>query len=240
MGSSLGVHLHLPLSRRARAWAAVGVPLVLAILELSHPTWTGGSVSQAVLEAGAWWIPLHVLLLLGYVGLALTLWPENTLSRALLAAFVVCNTAFLLVDGLVVGGLAASDPSAADSVWNSPLTVGFGDLTGALWCAALLAIGATRASSWPQTSRQKAEAPPRSLIVLAVLIWGGFVASLITPAAIVIGSLALVFAVYRTYTRRGAADRRHLRAAGAGRAGASARRRGGRARDGVARPRGAR
>ena len=205
------MHSGLGLSSRSRlrAWAAVGVPLALGVLQLTHPTWTDGSVSQAVLAAGAWWIPLHVLLLLGYVALAATLWPEGvhvSVSRALLVGFVVCNTAFLLIDGLVVGSLAGSQPATADSVWNSPLTVGLGDLTGALWCAALLAIGAARASAMP-SSPASAGSPgqmPRSLIILVALIWGGFVASLVTPAAIVVGSLALVFAVYRTYTRKGA------------------------------------
>ena len=103
-------------------------------------------------------------------------------------------------------------------MWNSPLTNGLGDVTGALWCAALLGIGAIRASAWQardaaaevagdalgQTSGHSPVRTPRSLVVLCVLIWGGFVASLVTPAAIVIGSLALVFAVYRTYTRKGA------------------------------------
>jgi hypothetical protein len=204
------------------------VPLALGVLQLTHPTWTEGSVSQGVAAARGWWIPLHVLLLVGYVALAATLWPEGpyaAVSRALLVAFVVCNTAFLAIDGLVVGSLAASQPSTADSVWNSPLTVGVADLTGALWCAALLAIGATRVSGSPSTSTPSPSTasatasaatastsrapistgkPPRSLVILAVLIWGGFVASLVTPAAIVVGSLGLVFAVYRTYARRGA------------------------------------
>ncbi len=209
-----------------RVWAAVGVPLALGVLQLTHPTWTDGSVSHAVVAAGAWWIPLHVLLLVGYVALALTLWPEtlgSRVCRALLVAFVVCNTAFLVIDGLVVGSLAGSNPSAADGVWNCPLTVGLGDVTGALWCAALLTIGALRASAWQagragagdasgqvlhqasgQARGQTRGRPPRSLVLLCVLIWGGFVASLVTPAAIVVGSLALVFAVYRTYTRKGA------------------------------------
>jgi hypothetical protein len=176
------------LRTRVRDCAAVGVPLALGVLQLIHPTWTGGS-----------WIPLHALLLVGYIALALTLWPKNFLTRVLLAAFVVCNTAFLLVDGIVVGSVAPSTPSAADSVWNSPIAIGLGDLTGALWCAALLAVGVTRVSG-----QQLRHAPPRWLIVLAFLIWAGFVASLVTPAAIVVGSLALVFAVYRIYTRRGA------------------------------------
>jgi hypothetical protein len=181
-----------------RAWAAVGVPLALGILQLTHPTWADGSVSQAVVEAGAWWIPLHVVLIVGYLALALTLWHGNALARALLAAFLACNTGFLGLDGVVVGSLAPNDPATADAVWNSPLTLGLGDVTGALWCAALLAIAATRASSAPP------HMPSRSMIALAFLIWVAFVASLVTPAAIVVGSLALVVAVYRTYTRRGA------------------------------------
>jgi hypothetical protein len=195
MGSSVRRRLAL----RTGAWIAVGVPLVVGALQLAHPSWSGGSISDAVLETGPWWVPLHVLLLVGYVALALTLWPDNSLSRALLVAFVLCNTVFLIVDGLLVGNLAASNAAAADSLWNSPATIALGDLTGALWCAALLAIGATRAPV-----SQRSGSPPGWLIVLAVLIWAGFVASLVTPAAIVIGSLALVFAVYRTYSRRGA------------------------------------
>ena len=100
MHSSLG---QAPRSH-IRVWAAVGVPLALGVLELTHPTWTDGSVSQAVVSAGAWWIPLHLLLLVGYVALALTLWPQtlgSTVCRVLLVAFAVCNTAFLVIDGLV-------------------------------------------------------------------------------------------------------------------------------------------
>jgi hypothetical protein len=67
------------------AWAAVGVPLVLGVLQLTHPTWTDASVSEAVVAAGAWWTPLHVLLIGGYVALALTLWSPGVFARALLA-----------------------------------------------------------------------------------------------------------------------------------------------------------
>jgi hypothetical protein len=188
----------------------VGVPLALGSLQLSHPTWTDGAVSQAVADAGAWWIPLHVLLMLGYVLLALTLtlWPVDVVGTVGLAAFVVSNTAFLAVDGVVVGTLAATNPPAADAVWNSPLTIGLGDVTGAPWCAALLSVG-VRASSGVRaslrgSSKEATHNPPsREMPWLAILIWLAFVASLVTPAAILVGSLALVVAVYRTYLGRG-------------------------------------
>jgi len=173
-------------------WVAVGVPLALGVLQLTHPTWTDSSVSEAVIDAGAWWIPLHVLLIAGYVALALTLWPSGLVARALLLAFVVCNTAFLAVDGLVVGGLALSNPSAADDVWNSPLTLALADFTGALWCGALLAIAASRVAA------------PRPTLLLVAVVWLTFVGSLVVPAMIVVGSIALVVAVYRTYLGRGA------------------------------------
>jgi hypothetical protein len=76
-------------------------------------------------------------------------------------------------------------------VWNSPWTTALADLTGALWCAALLSLAVGRSLS-------------RQLVQLALLIWAAFVASLVTPAAIVVGSLALVVAVYRTYLGLGA------------------------------------
>jgi len=173
-----------------RVWMTVGVPLVLGILQLTHPTWADGEVAQAVADAGAWWIPLHLLLIAGYVALALTLWPVHRVGRALLVAFLVCNTAFLALDGVVVGSLAPSNPSAADAAWNSPWTTTLADLTGALWCAALLSLAVGRS-------------PQRQLIQLALLIWVAFVASLFTPAAILVSSLALVVAVYRTYLGRG-------------------------------------
>src|SRR6476661_4455059 len=97
-----------------RAWVAVAVPLAVGVLQLTHPTWSDGSVADAVVAAGAWWIPLHLLLIAGYVALALTLWPPGALGRALVVAFLVSNTTFLAVDGLVVGSLASSNPSAAD------------------------------------------------------------------------------------------------------------------------------
>src|SRR5438874_1711225 len=55
------------------ARAAVAISIALAVLELSHPTWTDGSVVEAVQAAGAWWVPLHVLLIVGYGGLVVIL-----------------------------------------------------------------------------------------------------------------------------------------------------------------------
>src|SRR5712691_8889639 len=100
--------------------AAVAISVALAALELSHPTWTDGSVVQAVKAAGAWWIPLHSLLIAGYGGLVVVLWREveGGPARLLLGLFGVCNTAYLAVDGIAVGVLAQTDPAAADALWT--------------------------------------------------------------------------------------------------------------------------
>ena len=124
--------------------ARVVVPITLGALELSHPSWSEGTVSEAVAAAGAWWIPLHLLLIVGYAALVRSLWLPATFTRALLATFLLCNTAFLLVDGVAVGLLATSDPAAADALWNSPMVTILANLTGATWAASLLAIAATR------------------------------------------------------------------------------------------------
>jgi hypothetical protein len=115
----------------------VAIPLVLGGLELAHPTWSNNSVAEAVAAAGGWWIPLHLGLLLGYALLVLAFWPSATVARVFLAAFAICNTAFLGTDGVVVGVLAGADPAAADALWNSPLVTVLADLTGA-----------TRAVAW--------------------------------------------------------------------------------------------
>jgi hypothetical protein len=173
---------------------------VLGILELTHPTWNDGSVSQAVADSGGWWTPLHLMLIVGYLGLALTLWPDTAVVRTLFVAFLVCNTVFLALDGVVVGSLAASNPAAADALWSSPFVTGLADVSGALWCAALLALAATRTTETASTLQM------RSTIALLAVVWMAFVASLLAPAAIVFGSIALVIAVYRTFIGLGPGD----------------------------------
>jgi hypothetical protein len=132
------------------ARAALAVPIALAALEVSHPAWTDGAVAQAVTAAGAWWIPLHLLLIVGYGLLALVLWHEigreaggrfRRAARALLAIFTLCNSAYLAVDGIAVGVLAQTDPNAADTLWNSPLVTVLADASGATWAAALIVKG---------------------------------------------------------------------------------------------------
>jgi hypothetical protein len=118
------------------------VPTALAALELSHPTWSEGAVSQAVSAAGGWWLPLHLLLLVGYGALVWLLWLPAALPRILLVVFLVCNTAFLATDGLAVGLLAAADPDAADRLWNSAFVAALANLTGAAWAASLLGVAA--------------------------------------------------------------------------------------------------
>jgi hypothetical protein len=165
-----------------RSIVRVAEPLALAALELSHPTWSG-EASQGVAAAGGWWIPLHVLLVVGYGVLARLLWTPAAVARALLVLFAVCNTAFLAVDGLVVGVLAGSDPSAADALWASPMVDALANLTGAAWAAALLATAARR---YP------AEEPPAVVVVESVLTWAVFVASGFVPLA---GAISRVLAV---------------------------------------------
>jgi hypothetical protein len=98
------------------------------------------------MAAGAWWIPLHVLLVVGYVALAWALWPANRIARVLMALFVVANTAFLTLDGVLVGYLTTVDPGQADTLWGSPGVRVLADVTGATWCAALLAISGAYAT----------------------------------------------------------------------------------------------
>jgi hypothetical protein len=120
--------------------ARIVVPIALAALELSHPTWSNGDVAQAVAATGAWWLPLHVLLIAGYGALVWLLWLPGGFARAMLIAFLVCNTAFLAIDGLAVGLLAQGNPDEADRLWTSPLVTLLANLTGATWAASLLFI----------------------------------------------------------------------------------------------------
>jgi hypothetical protein len=202
-----------------RRWAAVLGPVIVAVLELSHPTWSDGSIAQAVVAAGAWWIPLHLLLMAGFALVALLLADASgehagsagavaaqrfrlggavptqrfrTVTRMVLAIFVVCNTAYVLVDGVVVGFLASSDPATADTWWKSPLLTVVADITGAAWAASLLLVAATLGPIQPR----------QFTFVALALTWLAFVASAppvsIPPLAsrvIAVGSGA--WAVYR-------------------------------------------
>ncbi len=160
--------------RRFRALTIV-VPTGLAALELSHPTWSEGAVSQAVFAAGGWWLPLHLLLLAGYGVLVWLLWVPAKLPRILLVVFLMCNTAFLATDGVGVGVglLAPADSSAADRLWNSALVAALANLTGAAWAASLLCVA---------TSHLRGSKNRPAQIGLG-LTWLTFVASALPVAA---------------------------------------------------------
>ena len=89
-------------------------------------------------------MPLHVALLVGYALLAGALYrtTASPLARAALVVFAVLNSAFLVVDGLVVGLRAPVDPASADALWATPAVMLLANATGAAWCAALLALAA--------------------------------------------------------------------------------------------------
>ena len=160
-----------------RAVARVIVPLALGALEVLHPGWSGTSVADGVAAAGGWWIPLHVALVAGYALLAWTLWPTAPVARVLISVFTLSNTAYLAVDGLVVGVLATTNPAAADGLWNSSAVAALAALVGATWCAAVLSLAATRA--------------PRSTLLIAALIlaWMTFIAGTVGSAATVASRL---------------------------------------------------
>jgi hypothetical protein len=164
----------------------VAVPLALGVLELSHPTWGNASVSEGVAEAGGWWIPLHVLLVLGYGLLVWMLWTPTMTARLTFGVFAASNTAFLAVDGLAVGVLSQAEPAVADLVWNSLAVQALGNITGAAWAAALLA---TAAALYPADQR-------RTGLIGSALTWATFVASSVVPfAAAVSRALALAMGV---------------------------------------------
>lgn len=151
------------------------IPIALAVLEVIHPAWPDSSVGEAVQPVVAWWVLLHVGLLVGYVLLVVVLWglARSVLARWMLLAFAACNTAYLALDGVGVGLLARSDPVTADRLWGAvPVTV-LADLVGATWAAALLLI-----AIWLQPSNG------RVVRVGSGVAWLALVASAVTTGAI--------------------------------------------------------
>src|SRR5919202_4037745 len=165
-----------------RSVLGVGVAVALAVLELSHPTWSGESVSEGVAAAGAWWIPLHLLLIVGYAVLVWILWTPATLTRVVLGVVVASTTVFLAIDGLAVGLISQTDPAAADALWNGPPVGPLVSLTGAAWSAALLA---TAVEHYPSEER-------RIVVIESALTWAAFIASGFLPFA---GIISRVLAV---------------------------------------------
>jgi hypothetical protein len=173
------------------------VPVCVAALELVHPSWADGAVSQAIASAGVWWIPLHVFLLLGYCLLVgVVLWPAASKGsapswwpRAMLAMFCIFNTAYLVLDGLIVPGV---DAATADQIWNSPWLTGLANAVGATWAAALLVC----APGW--LSARTARAVHIGLAVT----WLAFVAGAAFPATTLAGRfIALTTGAALVYAR---------------------------------------
>ena len=178
--------------------ASIALCAALALLELAHPTWPDGAVAQAVNAAGGTWLPLHAALIVAYGLLTWRLWvsvrqPPPILARLALALFAMANTAFLAVDGVVVGLGAAREPVGVDQLWASlPVTL-LADLTGATWCLALLSLDAARVAGGLD----------RPFVGLLALTWLAFIAgatALPGPALLARG-LAIAAAVWLVYHR---------------------------------------
>lgn len=176
----------------------VSLAVLLAALALAHPTFSSPSPADAIGRQAPAWLAIHLLLLLAFPALAWRLgrsasppaaspraldveaqahaasaaapseaqptrWP-----RAALALFALANTAFVTVDGLLVGTLATRDPGAADALWAAAWLGGLANLVGAVWAAALLLVAWTRLPRSQKTTVTK--------LALA-LTWLCFVAS---------------------------------------------------------------
>jgi hypothetical protein len=118
---------------------AIGPPILLAVLALLHPIWTGDSVVAAASSPN--WIPVHIGLLVGFAALVGVMWPAGSRrapAAIALAVFALVNAIYLAVDGLWIGRLALSDPPLADALWNAPTVTVLANLSGALFCLALL------------------------------------------------------------------------------------------------------
>jgi hypothetical protein len=175
------------------------VPVLVAALELSHPSWSDGSVTQAIASAGAWWIPLHVLLVLGYCLLvAVVLWPPTSTgslpvwwSRTILIMFCVFNTVYLVVDGVIV---ARVDVPTADAMWNSPWVAALANAVGATWAAALLSCALAFLPA----------GPGRAVHIGLAVTWLAFIAGAAFPPATLAGRLIALATGAALVYRRGA------------------------------------
>jgi hypothetical protein len=139
------------------------------VLEVIHPVSSGGDVASA----GALWVPLHVALIVGYVLLVWLLWQvaRAALPRIASVIFVLANTAFLVVDGIL----------------GRPGDAVLANLTGATWCLLLLAL----AASWYR--------PDRPVIVMFALTWLAFVAGVLQVSPLLSRVVAIATAAWLAY-----------------------------------------
>jgi hypothetical protein len=161
----------------------LGPPLAAALAELAHPLWSSGTIYQAVAPVVDRWLFVHVVLLAGFALTALGLVsllggrtdPAARAARILLGVFVVSNTAFIAIEGLSTGLLAASARtlSAAEQagveqavqvMWSQPVTLVF------QWLASFGLIVGVLATAVAVYPRSQARLPLAGL-ALTSAIW---------------------------------------------------------------------
>jgi hypothetical protein len=154
------------LGTRGGRWLLfVGPASALAVLELLHPGWDE-TVYKGVAPVVDWWITLHLLMLVLFALVALTLFlsvaaqrgPAAATARFALGFFVVGNSAFIGIDGIGSGlfikgaqGLPDAEQAgveqALQSLWNSPMSEFFARWQ---WLAWLIGSGASALTLYPQ------------------------------------------------------------------------------------------
>jgi len=171
-----------------RAWSLV--PLCLAALEVVHPGATGESVSETVRSASPWWVPLHVLLLLGYPLLVASLWrlTNSKAAHAVLAIFAACNSLYVAVDGIAVGMLAQADPTTADALWSTTWVNVLGNVTGAAWAASLLLVALSLTRRNDLAVRVGSTVTWLAFVATTLPVSGGFAISLSRIPAVATGA----------------------------------------------------
>jgi hypothetical protein len=204
----------------------VAVPLALAAVELLHPTWPGTSPSQAVAAAGAWWLIIHLALIVGYALLVLTLWhassrpgPRPRTDLAIRALGKVCWTKFGRLRlgakrGLsaeLLGRVALAAFFASNTAFLAVDGLGVGLLArtepasaDALWNSPLVvALADATGATWSAALlilAARHTAPSRLVAIALGTVWIALIASPFVPVAS-LGSFAIALAVaaYQVY-----------------------------------------
>jgi hypothetical protein len=148
-------------------WLLLIVPAsTLAVLELLHPPGWDDTVYKGVAPVVDWWITLHLLMLVLFALVVLTLFlsianqrgPAPAAALVALGLFVVGNSAFIAIDGIGSGlfikgaqDLATAEQAgveqALQNLWNSPMNE---FLARWQWLAWLIGIGASALALYPQ------------------------------------------------------------------------------------------
>ena len=124
---------------------AASIAILIAALAIAHPSSSADAVPASIAARLPAWLGIHAALLVAFPALAWRLGRHTTRwAQAALTAFAVTNTAYITLDGLVVGVLATTDPAYASAVWDSRALDLLANTVGALWAAALLLLAWTR------------------------------------------------------------------------------------------------